>query len=88
MALLTPKFTIGEYTDVFRRVQGSTRREQMSEVIEIDEYRPNYNRKCEVCDQTPTVNAVKNNRVVYRGSMCGVCTWGESKMFDPQEWNK
>lgn len=60
----------------------------MSEVIKIDEYKPNYKHHCIVCDHTPTVDAVKNGKVVHHTNMCGVCTWGESRMLDEKEWNK
>ena len=58
------------------------------EFISIDSYQPNYKRKCEVCDQKPVVTGVKDGKVVYRGTMCGPCTWGESAMRDPEQWNK
>lgn len=54
----------------------------------LDEWRPNYKRKCLVCGREGTVQGVKNNKVVYRGDMCGVCTWGEARLADPDEWNK
>ena len=60
----------------------------MSEVINIDEYKPDYKHQCIVCDDTPVVTGVKDGKVVYQGEMCGVCTWGESAMLDPKEWNK
>lgn len=60
----------------------------MSEVINIDEYKPDYKHRCEVCDHTPVVTGVKDGKVVYQGTMCGVCTWGESRMLDEKEWNK
>lgn len=60
----------------------------MSEVINIDGYAPDYKHKCEVCGQKPVVTGVKDGKVVYQGSMCGVCTWGEADMRDPEEWNK
>lgn len=60
----------------------------MNEVIKIDEYKPDYKHRCEVCGQKPVVTGVKNGKVVYQGEMCGVCTWGEAAMHDPEEWNK
>jgi hypothetical protein len=60
----------------------------MSEVIEIDEYAPDYKRRCCNCEQTPVVTGVKDGKVVYQGEMCGVCTWGESAMHDPSKWNE
>ena len=60
----------------------------MSKVITIDKYAPDYKRKCEVCGQAPVVTGVKNGKVVYRGDMCGVHTWGDSDMDDPDNWNK
>lgn len=60
----------------------------MTEQIVIDEYRPDYKHKCEVCGADHVVTGVKDGVVVYQGEMCGVCTWGESEMRDPEEWNK
>ena len=57
-------------------------------VTKIDSYEPDYQRKCEVCGQRPVVTAVKDSKVLFRGAMCGVCTWGEAKLLDPKEWNK
>jgi hypothetical protein len=56
--------------------------------IEIDKYVPDYTLKCEVCGDSPVVLGVKDGGVIYQGSMCGVCTWGEAEMLDPEEWNK
>ena len=58
-----------------------------NQVIEIDKYQPNHKRKCENCEATPTVEGVKDNKVVYRGSMCGPCTWGEASAQDPATRN-
>lgn len=57
-------------------------------VITVDRYEPNWDGKCEVCGQSPTVTAVKNGKVVLDNGMCGVCTWGEAACLDPEEWNK
>jgi hypothetical protein len=66
-------------------------------VVFIDEWRPNYARKCEICDQTPCVqgwqlNVILNpetppqDKLAYDGTMCGVCTWGEAACLDPENW--
>lgn len=60
----------------------------MIESIELDEYRPNYNCRCEICDQSPTVEGVRDGKVVYESGMCGPCTFGEAACLDPQEWNR
>lgn len=60
----------------------------MSEVINIDRFEPDYKRLCCNCGKKPVVTGVKDGKVVYQGEMCGVCTWGESAMRDPAEWNK
>jgi hypothetical protein len=57
-----------------------------NEVIEIDRYTPDYTQHCEVCGANHVVTGVKDGVVVYQGSMCGVCTWGEAAMRDPEEW--
>lgn len=59
----------------------------MSNQITIDEYRPDYKHKCQVCGQTPVVTGVKGGVVVYQGEMCGACTWGEAETIDPATWN-
>jgi hypothetical protein len=60
----------------------------MYEVIEIDEYVPDYRSCCENCGQKPVVMAVKDHKIVYQGTMCGPCTWGEAKTLDPSTWNE
>jgi hypothetical protein len=52
----------------------------------IDAWVPDYGRSCEVCGQTPCVTGVRAGRVVYEGTMCGVCTWGEAACLDPARW--
>jgi hypothetical protein len=52
----------------------------------IDEWVPNYGRQCEVCGETPCVSGLRDGNVVYDGSMCGVCTWGEASALDPANW--
>jgi hypothetical protein len=54
----------------------------------IDAYKPDYKHKCCNCGQSPVVTAVKNNKVVYQGEMCGPCTWGEARTVDPETWNE
>jgi hypothetical protein len=54
--------------------------------VTLDAYVPNYGRQCEICGETPCVSGVLNGRVVYDGSMCGVCTWGEAACADPANW--
>ncbi|MFC0694688.1 hypothetical protein [Paraburkholderia humisilvae] len=52
----------------------------------VDEWVPNYGRQCEVCGETPCVSGVRDGKVVYDGSMCGACTWGEDACLDPANW--
>lgn len=61
---------------------------QEPDVIEIDKYVPDYRHHCENCGNTPVVTGVKNGKVVYQGSMCGPCTWGEAACLDPEVWNQ
>ena len=56
--------------------------------IVIDEWKPDYKRRCEVCGQKPVVTGVTGGKVVYQGTMCGVCSWGEAACLDPEEWNR
>jgi hypothetical protein len=53
----------------------------------FEEYAPNYQGKCEVCGQSPTVTAVLYGRTVKDVGTCGPCTWGEAKTLDPGCWN-
>ena len=50
----------------------------MSEVTVVDEFKPDYTHNCEVCGRDHVVTGVKNGKVVYQSTMCGVCTWGEA----------
>ena len=51
---------------------------------------PDYKKKCENCGATPVVVGVyaDTGKVYNRWEMCGVCTWGEARLLDPDEWNK
>jgi hypothetical protein len=59
-----------------------------NEVTTIDRYEPDYTKECEVCGTKHVVTVVRDGRVVYQGTMCGVCTWDEDAMREPSEWNK
>lgn len=59
----------------------------MEEIV-IDRYEPDYKNRCCVCGADHVVTGVKDGKVVYQGEMCGVCTWGESAMLDPEAWNE
>jgi hypothetical protein len=56
--------------------------------IVLDAFRPNYSARCENCGQSPTVEGVKDGKVVYSSDMCGPCTFGKAACLDPEEWNK
>lgn len=58
------------------------------QITQVDRYEPDYTQECEVCGANHVVTAIKDNKVVYKSTMCGVCTWGEAEMADPEEWNK
>lgn len=58
----------------------------MSEIIEVEDWRPDYTRKCEVCGAGHVVTGWKGGKEVYSGDMCGVCSWGEAAMRDPANW--
>lgn len=60
----------------------------MTEEIQIDKYVADYTHKCEVCGADHVVTGVKDDKVVYQGDMCGVCTWGEVQMVNPDKWNE
>jgi hypothetical protein len=59
--------------------------EELVEEIVVDEYVPDYTRNCD-CGATPVVTGVKDGVVIYRGAMCGCCTWGEADCLDPANW--
>ncbi len=58
------------------------------EVVELDRYEPDHERKCEVCGNSPTVVGIKDNQRVLDLGLCGPCTWGEAKALDPETWNQ
>ena len=58
------------------------------DVTPVDSFQPDYTQTCENCGQTPVVTGVKDGKVVYQGTMCVPCTWGEAACVDPEEWNK
>lgn len=58
----------------------------MTNIIEVDEYVPDYKHRCINCEQTPVVTAVKDGKVVFSTEMCGPCTWGEAETIDPSNW--
>lgn len=53
----------------------------------LDSYEPDWDTKCSVCMQTPTVTGVKDGVRVMETGMCGVCVWGEAECLDPATWN-
>jgi len=56
--------------------------------IKIDSFEPDYKSECCVCGQSPVVTVANEGKVLYSTEMCGPCTWGESDMIDPDEWNE
>jgi hypothetical protein len=54
----------------------------------VDAFMPDYEHKCISCGAVPVVTAIKDGEVIYEGEQCGVCTWGEAAMADPEQWNK
>ncbi len=58
------------------------------EVVKVDEFVPDYTKRCEVCGADHVVTGKTNGKVVYQGEMCGVCTWGEAAMHDPSKWRE
>lgn len=58
------------------------------EVIKVESWQPDHSRTCAICDTPHVVTGVHSGKVVYQGDMCGVCTWGEAAMLDPDNWNR
>lgn len=52
----------------------------------IDEWVPDYGRQCIECGETPCVTGLSGGLVVYEGSLCGACAWGEAACIDPANW--
>lgn len=46
---------------------------------------PNYDVKCTVCGQVPTVDIVNAGKVINM-ELCGPCCFGEADCIDPKEW--
>lgn len=57
-------------------------------VIRVDAFVPDYGNDCENCGQSPVVTAEKDGKLVYKGTLCGPCTWGQAEMADPKRWNE
>lgn len=48
---------------------------------------PNYELKCCVCGQTPTVQIVnRKGNVEHETELCGPCCWGEAECIDVDNW--
>jgi hypothetical protein len=52
----------------------------------VDEWVPDYGRVCAMCGESPVVTGVRDGKVVFAGSLCGVCTWGDEACSDPSRW--
>lgn len=58
-----------------------------SKTVEVAGWVPDYTRGCENCGNKPVVTGVdERNKVVYQGTLCGPCTWGEADTADPTNW--
>ncbi len=49
---------------------------------------PNYTGMCEVCEQSPTVTIIENEKELYASTLCGVCMFGTAQALDPDKWNE
>lgn len=56
-------------------------------VVELDQYVPDHDQKCQSCGNSPTVTGVKDGQKVLDLGLCGPCTWGEATAADPNNWN-
>lgn len=50
------------------------------------EFKPNYDVKCMVCGQTPTVDIYVAGKLRTHLELCGPCCWGEANTLDPNSW--
>ncbi|MEP9326665.1 hypothetical protein PPMP20_26575 [Paraburkholderia phymatum] len=57
-----------------------------AEAMAVDEWVPDYGRQCVACGQSPVVTGVREGKIVYTGSLCGACTWGDDACSDPSRW--
>jgi hypothetical protein len=48
--------------------------------------KPNYEIKCVVCGQLPTVDVECKGDKVIHTELCGPCCFGEADCLDPEEW--
>lgn len=53
----------------------------------LDSLEPDYADRCISCDGSPTVMGERHGRIVHHWHLCGVCMFGEARMWDPREWN-
>jgi len=55
---------------------------------EVCTTKPNYDIRCEVCDQTPTVDlyTADGKKRLEQMGLCGPCMFGEAEMIDPENW--
>lgn len=53
----------------------------------LNGYIPDYQNRCDNCDQTPVVTHYTKGVKDLETDMCGPCTWGESETLDPDTWN-
>jgi hypothetical protein len=45
-----------------------------------------YGCSCSACDTDHVVVMVTEDGAIVGGDLCGVCTWGEAEMLDPDAW--
>lgn len=49
--------------------------------------KPNYNRKCQNCEQVPTVDIYSEDGVLQTHiDLCGPCCFGNADCIDPKNW--
>lgn len=56
------------------------------QIVQVGEWKPDYTKECEVCGAGHVVTGWTNGKKVFGTDMCGVCTWGEADMADPDKW--
>lgn len=55
---------------------------------DVDCYVPDYGRRCDICEQSPTVTGLCGGRVVVNTGLCGQCCFGNVAALDPDTWNR
>lgn len=54
--------------------------------VSVDEWVPDYDRRCEICGEAPCAKGLREGTVVYEPVMCGACLWRDAVCINPANW--